>query len=318
MDIGAHGAKVIGELRIGAIHTARAVKIASHQDPCAIRQARRAAPRRHLIAPGGSGIIVRDRAHAVLSAGSFDGAAVSVRTARAPARVTLGVAIHPANTRSTAVPGIHVSRPIPVAAIMKQYPSVARPSHLPRYHGSLNCGSGRVITQKINASQSNRPGTPCSSMMRPYSFSSTTGLRNSGERKYGMLVPPPPSPLPKGYSSANSKKLLFILLETRFLTSPVFSSVTNRCIRGLTATNVPTTASNAIQPNHGKFLKRPEKVPAIARRNSIVAQLRDAERNTPSADAPIAINRNLRRHPPRRSCSIAPSKRGRLIAISPP
>ena len=52
--------------------------------------------------------------------------------------------------------------------------------------------------QAMKASHRTRPTTPCSSRMRPYSFSRSTGSRIRWCRKYGALVPPPPRPLPIG------------------------------------------------------------------------------------------------------------------------
>src|SRR5207245_7842579 len=73
-------------------------------------------------------------------------------------------------------------------------------------HGLFSFGSGLNMTHTRNETQMSSPGMPSSSMIRPYSFSIETEFFSRSCRKYGILVPPLPSPLPIGYFIAASKK----------------------------------------------------------------------------------------------------------------
>jgi hypothetical protein len=95
---------------------------------------------------------------------------------RALAGVTFGVAIHPANNRILEVNEMDVSSPLPVGAVIKKNTVATAQATCP---GTKDRLSAAASGSEDKGKQSASPGSPCSSMMRAYSFSTATGLRNS-------------------------------------------------------------------------------------------------------------------------------------------
>ena len=124
----------------------------------------------------------------------------------------------------------------------------------------------------MNASHSARPGSPCSNIMRAYSFSITIGLRKLREKKIrhaGAAAAEAVSQWKLG--SKFEEAGIYTAGNALLQESGIIQCQEIAASGGLTATKVPTTASNATHPNQGKFLMRPEKVAARPRTKSIIA-----------------------------------------------
>src|SRR5579864_940401 len=112
---------------------------------------------------------------------------------------SIGAAVQPIPRSEIAVPGIAVRKPFPIQLV--QSTKALRPHRALRlviqgpFANAVPARDRYQITKQIHRSN---PTTPCSQRIRVYSFSVEMGFFTCPSRKKGMLVPPPPNPLPIG------------------------------------------------------------------------------------------------------------------------
>src|ERR1700693_1031777 len=133
--------------------------------------------------------------------------------------------VQPIASRNRKVLGIAVNRPMPMTAEhmlnIASHQAIRRPAN----QASFTNPARFVTNHSMKAVHISKPMIPCSSSIRPYSFSTSIGLLNCDSSKYRILVPPPPRPLPMGYSSRISRKVRFTLPPILSVTVSLSSSL---------------------------------------------------------------------------------------------